>query len=261
MSRVTEEELRGRYLDLLKRILTNSIYEDRSVMPSDRYVTERRELGEDWPLKAHTMIGLRRLENLQACLECVLSEGVQGDIVETGVWRGGASIFVRGVLVAYGVHDRVVWAVDSFEGLPTPDVVRYPADADDQHARFNNYLAVPLEVVHRNFAKYGLLDSQVQFIKGWFRDTLPSAPISTIAVLRVDGDMYESTWQALSFLYPKVSSAGFVIIDDYYTNGGCRRAVEDYRRTQSIHEPIRRIDRSGAYWRLGEVARDQNNVG
>ena len=77
------------------------------------------------------MIGLKRLDNLERCVVRVLTDGVPGELVETGVWRGGATIFMRGVLKAYGVKDRTVWAADSFEGLPRPDASRHPADRGD----------------------------------------------------------------------------------------------------------------------------------
>jgi len=78
---------------------------------------ETRELGTDWPLLAQTMIGLRRLDNVQWCVETALAEGVPGDLIETGVWRGGATILMRGILEARGDTRRRVWVADSFAGL------------------------------------------------------------------------------------------------------------------------------------------------
>ena len=79
------------------------------------------------------MIGLRRLENLQFCVEDAIAAGVPGDLIETGVWRGGATIFMRAILQAHQITDRNVWVADSFQGLPVPDAEKYPADKDDQH--------------------------------------------------------------------------------------------------------------------------------
>lgn len=206
-----------------------------------------RENGRIWPGSADTMIGLTRMNNLQHCVETVIKEGIPGDLIETGVWRGGACIFMRGILAAHDVRDRRVFVADSFEGLPKPDAARFPADADDtfyQHA----FLAVSQEEVEKNFARYGLLDDQVVFLKGWFKDTLPKAPIKRLAVLRLDGDMYESTMDALKNLYHKLSSGGFCIIDDYYLEN-CRKAVQDFRASNGIVEPIQNIDRMGAFWR------------
>jgi O-methyltransferase len=190
---------------------------------------------------------MKRLENLQACVEDILRKGVPGDLIETGVWRGGATIFMRAILKAYGVTDRGVWVADSFSGLPPPNPDVYPADADDPHYTIG-LLAVSLDEVKSNFEKYGLLDNQVRFLKGWFRDTLPKAPIKELAVIRLDGDMYESTMDALSALYPKLSQGGYLIVDDYELPG-CKQAVDDYRKTNSINDELLQIDGSAVYWR------------
>src|SRR5208282_1623299 len=107
-----------------------------------------------------TMVGMKRLNMLEACICDVLHRGVPGDLIETGVWRGGASIFMRAILKAYGDTQRTVWLADSFQGLPKPNPERYPADAGDQ-SWLNAALAIPLEEVKASFCKYGLLDEQV----------------------------------------------------------------------------------------------------
>ena len=243
--------VRDRYLELLKRALTNTIYEDPNEAPwgPDGFDPAARGEGADWPRTAHTMIGRKRLDNLHECVASVLADGVPGDLVETGVWRGGASILMRGVLAAHGDTTRTVWVADSFAGLPPPDADRYPADAGDQHHEVA-FLAVPLEEVRANFAKYDLLDDQVRFLPGWFRDTLPAAPIERLAVLRLDGDMYSSTWEALTALAPKVSPGGYVIVDDYHAVAGCEQAVDEYRARHGIDAPMETIDWAGVYWRV-----------
>jgi O-methyltransferase len=271
------EHSRRLYLDLMKRCLVNMIYPQAEEAPllataagfrsrlgrallksegglrgrtsttqSDNHL-ERME-GRIWPVVAHTMIGLKRLDNLEFCIEEVIAKGVPGDLIETGVWRGGATIFMRGMLKAHGVTDRCVWVADSFEGLPPPDANKYPYDAGD-HLHEARELAVSLEQVKANFARYGLLDDQVRFLKGWFRDTLPAAPIERLAVLRLDGDMYQSTSDALANLYPKVSQGGYVIVDDYGAYHACRQAVHEYRSANGISEEIRNIDWTGVFWR------------
>src|SRR6267142_589868 len=89
---------------------------------------EKRNLGLDWPIAAETMIGMQRLTSLQRCVETVLAEDVPGDLIECGVWRGGACILMRAVLAAYGDETRCVWLADSFAGLPRPDTAHYKAD-------------------------------------------------------------------------------------------------------------------------------------
>jgi O-methyltransferase len=271
---ITAEDL---YLDLLKKCLTRQIFLEtyqtvalfkgdprRVLLAPIQYLlnlfssrpielvwrapidSKAREEGRDWPRDAETMIGLRRLENLQYCITKVLSRGVPGDLIETGAWRGGATIFMRAVLKARGDTNRCVWVADSFQGLPRPDAEHYPADKGDKHWTFP--LAVSLETVKANFERYGMLDQQVRFLPGWFRDTLPNAPIDRLAVLRLDGDIYESTIVALRALYPKLSSGGFVIVDDYGNIPNCKQAVDDFRREEGITEEVTPIDWSGIFW-------------
>jgi O-methyltransferase len=209
---------------------------------------EKRRNGRDWPPDAETMIGLRRLDNLQACITDVLEQGVPGDLIETGAWRGGATIFMRAVLKAYDDRVRKVWVADSFRGLPRPNPAAYPEDEGDRHWQHEK-LAVCLDSVKANFERYALLDDRVRFLVGWFSDTLPTAPIEQLAVLRLDADMYESTMDALRTLYPKLSVGGYIIVDDYGAVAGCRAAVEDYRREHGISEKIEPIDWSGVFWK------------
>lgn len=194
------------------------------------------------------MVGLQRLANARFCIESVLADGVSGDIVETGVWRGGMSIFMKGVLEAHGDTERTVWLADSFEGLPPPDPVRFPIDRH-LDLTVHEVLSVGVEQVRKNFERYGLLDDRVQFIVGWFKETLHSAPIDEIAVLRLDGDLYESTIQALEPLYPKLAPKGYCIIDDYGTIAPCAAAVTDFRKAHDIDDEIVDIDGAGVYWR------------
>jgi hypothetical protein len=244
------KEVPALYLDLMKRCLLNGIYpESESGLRASGTWDFRQQLeGESWPKYAHTMVGLKRLENVQHCVESVLRAAIPGDLLEAGVWRGGVTIFMRALLKAYGIADRCVWVADSFQGLPPPNRDKYPADWG---SRLHEYaeLAVSLEQVQGNFARYGLLDGQVRFLNGWFRDTLPGAAIRRLAVLRLDGDLYESTMDTLVPLYPKLSVGGFVIIDDYGSIAANRQAVLDYRDAHGIRDELVRIDRRGVYWR------------
>ena len=180
-------------------------------------------------------------------LTTALTDRVAGDIIETGVWRGGACIFARAILKAHQVTDRTVWVADSFEGLPKPDAAKYPADAGDIHYLISD-LAVSMEQVQANFRALNLLDDQVRFLKGWFKDTLPSAPIQKLAVARLDGDIYESTMDAITSLYPKLSVGGYLIVDDYGAVVACKKAIHDYRDAHNITEPIQPIDGEGVFW-------------
>ena len=166
------------------------------------------------------MIGMQRLTSLQHCVETALAEDIPGDLIECGVWRGGACILMRAVLAAYGDETRRVWLADSFQGVPRSDPENYQADKGIRAEFAAGILGVSEAEVRANFERYGLLDDQVRFLPGWFKDTLQDAPIESIAVLRLDGDLYESTIQALDALYPRLSPGGFCVIDDYHLGDG-----------------------------------------
>ena len=220
-------------------------FEDNGTDPEA--AKKARENGTDWPECADTMIGLKRLNNVQMCVTDVVRRGVPGDLIETGVWRGGSTIFMRAILKAFADQNRTVWVADSFQGLPKPDVVNYPADTKDSFHECDQ-LRISVDQVKANFAKYGLLDDQVQFLKGWFKDTLHIAPIEKLAVLRLDGDMYESTMDAFSALYHKLSPGGYCIVDDYGAVESCKQATHDFRDKHGITEPIQQIDWTGVFW-------------
>jgi O-methyltransferase len=264
---VTDRDSRSAYLDLLRRDLTRYGQDElvpvgwyrlgRPILNARNFMLVRkrpfnqyaRDRGLDWPADALTMIGMQRLTSLQQCVETVLADGIPGDLVECGVWRGGASILMRAVLSAYGDDTRQVWLCDSFAGVPPPDTANYQADKGIKLHRHANVLGIPEAEVRANFERYGLLDDRVRFLPGWFKDTLTDAPIEQISVLRLDGDLYESTIQALDGLYPRLSSGGFCIIDDYYALKACEQAVADYREKHGITAEIVEIDGTGVLWR------------
>jgi hypothetical protein len=241
--------LRGRYLDLMESALIGAIFKDPP-LPTfglENFDESIRERGLDWPKNAFSMIGTARMRNFRMCLERAILGNIPGDIVETGVWRGGASILARAVLAAYGVTDRKIILADSFEGLPPPDKEHYPADADSNFHEFPE-LAVSLEQVRSNFEKFGLLDDQVVFLKGWFKDTMAHVPAQQIAVLRLDGDMYESTIDPLTHLFDRVSVGGWVIVDDYEWVPACKAAVDDFLSARGLKPEIQQIDGVGVFF-------------
>jgi hypothetical protein len=264
------------YIDLLKRCVCNLIYQDPAVPYIGEesedplfapFSLERRLAGKDWPRQAHTMIGAARLDNVRMLIEDVLQTEVPGDLIETGVWRGGSTIFMRGVLKAHGITDRSVWVADSFEGhypavnehgatdksYTSPGVEALalgpsalPQEIQDKFALLTE--DVSLDAVRDRFTRYGLLDSQVKFLPGWFSETLPTAPIERLALLRLDGDFYDATRDALTSLYPKLSPGGWVIVDDYGSFSECRQAVHDYLDDMHITADIAHVDDEAIYW-------------
>ena len=237
------------YLDLMVKTLTGMIYSDPpiAVFGWNEFKPLDREGGRDWPSRAYSMVGEKRMNNFRNLIEQVIQEGVAGDIIETGVWRGGACIMARAVLKAYGVTDRRVILADSFEGLPPPDGKTYPADKGATWHKMAP-LAVSLEHVQENFKKFDFLDDQVVFLKGWFKDTMPLVESKKIAVLRLDGDMYESTITVLDGLYDKVTAGGWVIVDDYDLVPACKQAVTDFLARRKLTPEILPIDGIGVYF-------------
>lgn len=240
--------LRNRYLNLLEAALTGTLYEDPPIdfWSGGIYNRTNRLMGRDWPGLAHTMVGTLRMRNLRQLCEMVILNNIPGDFIETGVWRGGASIYMRGILEAWGDRHRRVFVADSFQGLPRPNPEEYAPDAGDIHHAFEQ-LAVSRQEVERNFMKYGLLDERVVFLEGWFKDTLAGAPIEKLAVLRLDGDMFESTIQALEALYHRVSIGGFVIVDDYVLKP-CAEAVDQFRERNRLTAPLVPVDDTAVWW-------------
>lgn len=240
------ERAASSYLSLVRGCLTRSLFAD--LEPGHDAILRRD--GRDWPSTAETMVGEVRLRNVEDLLRLVLRRGIPGDVIETGVWRGGTCILMKAVLDVYGALDRCVWVADSFAGLPEPDPDRgHPVLAEDDLS-IHPELAVSVEMVMDNFRRYGLLDERVVFLEGWFKDTLPGSSIAEIAVLRLDGDYYESTMDALTNLYPRVSSGGFCIVDDYGCYETCREAVLDYRREHGITARLVEVDWTGVYWQV-----------
>ncbi len=232
-----------------RKLLALARKQGLEVLRRDRVDEGARDEGKDWPFVGLTMAGSRRLDNITHCIVRVAESNVPGDLVECGVWRGGCAIFMKAVAHRLGLTDRNVWLADSFEGMPKPAL---PEDMGntDYDLSASDQLRLSVDQVLAGFRKLGLLDDRVKILKGWFKDTLPSAPIEKIAVLRLDGDLYESTRDALQALYHKVAPGGFVIIDDYYAWPPCQHAVDEFRANSSIVSPIKQIDWTGVYWEV-----------
>jgi O-methyltransferase len=191
-----------------------------------------------WGPDTMTMVSWIGIELSRYCIEDTIINGIEGDFIETGAWKGGLCVLAKYMFDYYKV-DKKVFVADSFEGLPKPDIEKYPQDTGDKHYLIP-FLSVPIETVKENFRKFDLLDDNVIFLKGWFKNTLPTAPIDKLSILRMDGDMFESTFDALNNLYPKLSVGGYCIVDDM-DHVGCYLACMDYRNTHGITEQMFRV--------------------
>ena len=204
-----------------------------------------------------TMGNRRLLRQLKRQLEDIVDRRIDGDIYETGTWRGGTAMFMVAVLTAYEslvwgkilpYRRRHYWFFDSFEGFGRGQGLEVGKAMDDHLS--NSIYAAPLERVVRSFASFGLWGDQVHFVKGFFETTLPAlgVPLNPIALLRLDGDLFSSTMIVLRSFYQSVAEGGWVVIDDYdwhpKSPGVCRSAVNEFRHAWSISAPlVRRFGR------------------
>jgi O-methyltransferase len=252
------EGLRLAYLGLLKlalcdlagtstasvsRLLDGTLA-SRELSGEDRQL---RSAGLDWPLHGLTMVGLNRLDDLQACVESVVRDGVDGDLIEAGAWRGGASILMRATLDSLGASERTVHVADSFRGFPAAD------ELGDLNAI--DFLAVPVDEVRESFARFGL-ERGVRLVPGFFEQTLPTLAGTRWALVRLDADTYQATRAALEALYPGLAVGGYLIVDDYgvMERQECRRAVDEFRARHGISEPLEPVDWTCVRWRRSDDA-------
>eukprot|EP00802_Teleaulax_amphioxeia_P006405 Tamp_06409.p1 GENE.Tamp_06409~~Tamp_06409.p1 ORF type:complete len:492 (+),score=79.04 Tamp_06409:1203-2678(+) len=230
--------LAATYLHLIKAALLDSLY--------------AKDRAGETQVVARSMVGLQGLSDLQTFVEVILGQEVEGDLVETGVWQGGSCILMAAVLRANNDRKRKVWVMDSFEGCPEPDAESFPQDANDKHHTFKN-LQVSVHKVTSNFADFGLESDQIELVRGWFHDSVFSDRVQAIeklALLRLDGDLYQSTIEVLRGLYYKVAVGGFVVVDDWRLDGmQARSAVIDFHRECEIQETIHVGQDGLAWWR------------
>ena len=244
----TAESLRTAYLGLLKLALcdlvgTTTTSVERAVggeVMSRELADDElrfRAAGLDWPLHGLSMVGLARLDDLQRCVESVVADGVVGDLIECGSWRGGAAMLMRATLDTLGETERTVFVADSFQGFP--EVVAGPEYSLDADLANVGFLSVPLAEVRASFARLGL-STGVTFVAGFFAQTLPALRGHRWAVARLDGDSYDATRSALDAVYPSLSVGGYLVIDDFYPLDDCRRGG----RGLSSRARDRRADRA-----------------
>ena len=236
------------YLELLKRALIGAT----ALFSNVQLIDCPRGFGKKLnPRDSGVLIngGYERLINMHSLLDKVRLEHIKGDYVECGVWRGGSALFMAAYAKLYGQVDRKTWLFDSFEGVP-------PGNSSERWRNNNgelidrgwekDNLAVALEDVQRHFSQYDLAGPSIIFVKGWFSKTLPVSQVESIAILRVDGDLYSSTYLVLKHLYHRISIGGGVILDDWGIPGA-RKAVEAFREEHGITEEIQMHDPPGCY--------------
>lgn len=226
---------------LREAVDNNRVREVADLARAWRYVTTRSQLRE------LTMVPPLALAHLIRFVDEVVDRRVPGEVVECGVWRGGASFLAAQRLVDRGDRDRTVWMFDSFEGLPPPtdiDGDRARAWANDPNGPtyFDNCSA-DRGAVEATAGRLGLA-ARTRIVAGWFDQTLPAAKaeIGDIALLRIDGDWYDSVRVCLDELYDLVVPGGIIVVDDYFTWDGCAVVVHEFLGARSLPH---RIEKAG----------------
>lgn len=234
------------YIDLLKRSVTNYPYLGGDT-PFDRfrcvvhYDLPRAQWKIDQLARPITLLTKGQLDLVEQSLLSVIERGVPGDFIEAGIWRGGVIILMRALMRVHRISDRRIFAADSFAGIPkNTRALNDPVDG------WRDRWAASLEEVKGSIERFGLLDDRIEFVPGFFADTLPKFTDEKFALMRLDSDSYDSVEESLVYLYPRLASGGIIIIDDWHLVG-CKAAVENYRARHGVHEELKVHD-GNAYW-------------
>ena len=196
-------------------------------------------------IKGYTMQTIAGVYQMRDHIETLNNEALQGAIVETGSWKGGLGAYMA-------LFGRDTWLFDSFEGLP--ELTEKDRDiAEPKGLALNEktgYIAVSEEYAKTIAHKLG---TTPHIIKGWFSDTLPryKEEIGPIALLRLDGDTYSSTMEALTILYDNVVKGGIVVVDDYHDFSGCREALYNFFNERGIAPALEHYPFGRVYFRKG----------
>ncbi|MBK9239971.1 MAG: class I SAM-dependent methyltransferase [Acidobacteria bacterium] len=238
--------MRVEYLELLKRTLTNFTNlggaDSFETFHAIRYCDPKRG---DWLIepvaRPLTFLSKGQLDLIEVLLLELEQRKVPGDLIEAGVWRGGAIIFMRALLNAYEIEGRCIYAADSFCGIPPNETFRHdPVDS------WSNRWVASIEEVKANIARFNLLDERVEFVPGYFADSLGALANKRFAMVRLDSDAHDSIMTSLEQLYPLLTPGGVLIIDDWHLIG-CRFAVEEFRKRHAIAGEIA-VKAGNAYW-------------
>lgn len=246
------------YVRLLEMAVVGSLFDEKGHVEPDTtkelrthpYDFARRATGDDWPTVGHTMVGHLRIRNVREAIARVMHgpSAVHGDFAELGVWRGGVGIYARGLLDALDQSHRKVLMFDAFDTM----------ESDGKYGAASHYLSVSQKQVRHNFDKYGLLSDSVEFYSGLFRVTAQSfresnidpygKPMRSIAVLRVDGNFYESYQDVFYSLYDFVPKGGIVILDDIMSHPPVQLFWKHFQEDQGLSITLHQIDHHSAWF-------------
>lgn len=205
-------------------------------------------------VRAYTMTSPERIVSLCEAVKYVQQNGIEGDIVECGVWKGGSMMAVADTLLGLNSTDRNLYLFDTFEGMPPPtenDVdiggasAQILLDNSDKEKDVSVWCNAAIDIVKDALGSTGYPDEKMHFIKGLVEETIPEFIPEKIAILRLDTDWYESTKHEMEHLFPRLSRGGVLIIDDYGHWQGARKAVDEYLENNKIRILLNRIDYTG----------------
>ena len=201
-----------------------------------------------------TMTSVERMYALYEGIRHVVARNVPGDLVECGVWQGGSSMVMALTLAMLGDTSRKIHLYDTFTGMTRPDEVdRRARDSAEQISRWqhfergdhNEWCYASLEEVRANMATTGYPADKLVFVKGRVEDTLPGSAPAAVALLRLDTDWYQTTRHELKHLYPRLAAGGVLVLDDYGSFEGARKAVDEYFAENDIGPYLHRVDSTG----------------
>jgi hypothetical protein len=196
----------------------------------------------------YSMCGKNEINQVKKLLTNIINNNISGCLIEMGIWRGGMSIWMQAILKYYN-SKRDIYLFDTFGTFPEPNHKKDIYLYNITKLLFENPASV--NDVINNFKKMNLLDNNIKFIVGKFKNTIPNKPINNIALLRCDADHYDSTKIILEHYYWKINKGGYIIIDDYNNiHVACKNAVDEFRTKYNITNKIMDIYLDSVYWQI-----------
>jgi hypothetical protein len=201
------------------------------------------------------MCGMPRTYATINAVKHIVTNKIPGDIIECGVYKGGQIMAMILTLLTYDIKNREIYLYDTFEGVPMPEpwekAVKHGGSAVKRYKKFeredgsSGWCRSELDEVKNNVLSLQYPEKRIHFIKGLVEDTLPKSNHKSVALLRLDTDLYSSTKTELEILYPKVPSNGVVIIDDYGHWSGSKKAVDEYINKNNLNVKLKVDDGTG----------------
>lgn len=236
IKRIKKEIFEKFFSEFKQKAIINTLYAD--------YTAEEILIINE--VSEFTLTNSERIVSLIRAVQHLEKHNIPGDIVECGVWKGGSIIAILKTLMALKSFDRNIYLYDTFEGMSVPNAIDLSYKGESAlkfYSENEDYCNSSLEEVKKNVQKIGYPNDKIHYVKGKVEDTIPSYGVSKeISLLRLDTDWYESTLHELIHLFPRLTTGGLIIIDDYGHWQGCKKAVDEYLKNNGIELFLSRID-------------------